>query len=402
MQSIVLSNIPHYHYLASALESSGRLARYITSTAVLEGETAPRFLPSHYRQKYEGRRLVGVPPHKVKRIRLPEVIQRGLPTTHLVSGVRATWANNHLFDLMARKYVMNCDSLHFVSSVGLHSARRAKARGAIIICDVRQEHPRYQERILREESERTGIALEVESKICEPKVLQEFELADYFVVPSSYAKSTFVREGFDEERIFVVPYGVDLKQFHRIDKADDVFRVVYVGRITLRKGIHYLLQAFKELNLPKAELLLIGEIDSPLEPLMNEHKEWFKHIPSVPKIELHRYYSNSSVFVLPSLADSFALVVLEAMACGLPVIISENTGAQEALNENQKDYVVPIRDVEALKQKMLYLYENEDECRELGIASMRRAGEVTWNAYEQRTVEMYNHIEGKVEAKAVE
>lgn len=390
MQSIVLSNIPHYHYLAHALESSGRLARYITSTAVLEGETAPRFLPSHYRQKYEGRRLVGVPPQRVKRIRLPEAIQRGLPTTHIVSGVRATWINNHLFDLIARRFIKDCDVLHFVSSVGLHSARRAKSLGAKIICDVRQEHPHYQARVLAEEAERTGIRLDVESKICEPKVLDEFELADYFIVPSTYAKSTFVAEGFDAEKIFVLPYGVDLTQFRQAEKSDDVFRILYVGRITLRKGVHYLLQAFKELNLPNAELLLIGQLDPPLEPVLKQYQGWFKHLPSVPKIELYRYYSNSSVFVLPSLADSFALVVLEAMACGLPVIISDHTGAQEALSENVNGFITPIRDTGALKNRIGYFYENEEARREMGVAAARQAHAMTWSEYERRANKIYD------------
>lgn len=75
----------------------------------------------------------------------------------------------------------------------------------------------------------------------------------------------------------------------------------------------------------------------------------------VPKLELAGDYNESSVFVLPSLADSYGLVTLEAMACGLPVVVTENSGSKEAVRDGVDGFVVPIRDIKALKEKLLLL-----------------------------------------------
>src|SRR6202022_379212 len=140
------------------------------------------------------------------------------------------------------------------------------------------------------------------------RVLAEFEIADYFFVPSGYACEPFVAEGFPRERIFVVPYGVDLRHFHVTPKEDARFRVLFVGQITIRKGIFDLLAAFAALKITDAELVLIGNIDPSIAHLLRPYQHLFRHLPSVPKTELYRYYSNSSVMVLPSLADAFPLV----------------------------------------------------------------------------------------------
>lgn len=393
-----MSNVPYYHYLARALHNSGHLEKYITSFILLEHEQAPARLPEYLRKKLEGRRLSGVPGYKVKQIRMPELMVQGITKAKLASLDRALWLQNNHFDLMAKRWIEDCDVLHFVSSIGLYSARKAKSAGAAIVCDVPQEHPSFQVRILLEERERFGVRAEIKGRLYEEKVLEEFELADYFFVPSEHAKKTFVDEGFRDEQIFVLHYGTDLDHFRKVVREDSVFRILNVGQITLRKGLQYLLQAVDELKLPDSELLLIGKVDPAMEPILKRYKGMFKHIPSLPKVELSRYYSNSSVFVLPSLADSFALVVLEAMACGVPVIVTENTGSKEVFRDGVDGFVVPIRDVEAIKEKILFLYENRDVCQAMGEAARQRASEVTWDRLERRAVEIYGAIESSIGA----
>ena len=393
-----MANVPYYHYLARALHNSNHLERYITSFILLEHESAPARLPEYMRKKLEGRRLRGVPGYKVKQIRMPELMVQGITKAKLASLDRALWLQNNHFDLMAKRWIEDCDVLHFVSSIGLYSARKAKSAGAAIVCDVPQEHPSFQGRLLFEERERLGVRAEIKGGLYEEKVLEEFELADYFVVPSEHAKKTFIAEGFHDDQIFVLHHGIDLEYFHKIERKDSVFRILYVGQITLRKGLQYLLQAVSELKLPHSELLLIGKVDPAMEPILRRYEGVFEHIPSLPKIELPRYYSNSSVFVLPSLADSFALVVLEAMACGVPVIVTENTGSKEVFREGVDGFVVPIRDVEAIKEKILFLYENRDVCQAMGEAARQRASEVTWDSLERRAVEIYGAIESSIGA----
>ena len=148
MRSILLSNIPHYHHLAEALHAENLLAKYITAFTLLENEKAAGWLPAKLKRKLEGRRLHGLPSSMVQRFRVPETLQKVLPAMHLCGADRGNWINNHLFDHLAKRCFDDCDIFHFVSSIGLYSARKAKRVGARVICDVRQEHPAFQRQIL--------------------------------------------------------------------------------------------------------------------------------------------------------------------------------------------------------------------------------------------------------------
>jgi starch synthase len=146
------------------------------------------------------------------------------------------------------------------------------------------------------------------------------------------------------------------------------------------------------LRLPGARVLLVGDLDPEMRPVLERYRDWFEHRSAVPKMELARYYGESSVFVLPSLSDSFGLVVIEAMACGLPVIVSDATGASETVSDGVEGFVVPVRDVEALKQKILLLYEDAGRRAEMGRAARWKAQQMTWEAYGRRAVGFYERL----------
>lgn len=396
---ILSANISHYQYLARALESAGLLKRYITSISVFEDEHIPGVLPGYWRQKLEGRRLRGVSPAKVQRLWLPEVLQRGLPVLGMVSSERGNWINNHLFDWRATRFVDECRVFHFVSSVGLYSARKAKALGATVVCDVRQGHPSVVKSILRNEAKAFRVECNIPGQSYESRMLRELEIADYVVVPSRATRATFVTAGFPEHRMFVVPYGADLSHFGKRERSDDVFRILYVGQVTLRKGVHYLLQALAGLKLEGSELLVIGHIDPAIRPLIRQWKGTFRHIDSVPKTELAGYYSNSSVLVLPSLEEAFGLVVLEAMACGVPVIVSSEVGAKEVFDDGIEGFVVASRDVAALRERISFLYEDVAARARMSDAAIRCAQGLTWGAYGDRILQLYGAIGDRKKVK---
>jgi len=391
MDVIVLSNIPHYRYLASALHEAGMLRRYVASISIRANGLVPSVLPAHWKRKLEGRRLSGLPDSKVRQIRLAEILQRGLPMTGLISGTRGSWINNYLFDWMALRWIEPCRIFTFINSVGLLSARKASRLGSTIVCDVRQTHPATERAILAEEGERLGLKSPYTAQLLEHKQITEFGLADYLVVPSEFAKQTFVTHGANPDKIFVVPYGVDLTQFRPVAKSPK-FTVLFVGNLCLQKGVLYLLQAFQELKLPGAELLLIGSIDPRFTPLLRPYEGLFRHIPSVPKMNLYEYYGRSSVLVLPSLADSYGLVALEAMACATPLIVSSNTGMASLISQGVEGFVVPARDVETMKERLQWLFENFEATSEMGRAASRLAAHFSWEEYGRRSVSVYKQI----------
>jgi glycosyltransferase involved in cell wall biosynthesis len=136
--------------------------------------------------------------------------------------------------------------------------------------------------------------------------------------------------------------------------------------------------------LKNAELVMIGGSIVDDRDVLRQYSGLFKHISFLHQEELARYYQDADIFVLPSLVDSFAMVVIEAMACGTPVIISENTGAKEIVRDGIDGFVVPVRDIDKLKEKILYFYENRDKVEEMGKNARAQVKQYTWERYRER------------------
>ena len=221
------------------------------------------------------------------------------------------------------------------------------------------------------------------------ETLLEYEVADYIMVPSSFAKRTFIEQGVDEKKVFVNPYGVDLSLFKQVKQDDDVFRVIYCGRLSIQKGSHYLLEAIYGLNLNNFELWHVGGIDIEMAPYIEKFKSKkiiFKG--AQPQDELYKFYSQGNVFILPSIQDGFGMVIFQAMACGLPVILSENTGAYDVITKDgEEGFVIPIRSIGAIQEKVTYLYNNKLACKQMGEKAKKKvAAGYTWDDYGERYI----------------
>lgn len=210
---------------------------------------------------------------------------------------------------------------------------------------------------------------------------EELSLADYIIAPSDYAKQTLLDAGVEDKKVIKIPYGVNLKMFKPKESyRREAFRILYVGAITIRKGLKYLLEAYKKLALKNSELILVGGMDDGKD-LLKQYNGLFKYIPFLEHEELVKHYQDADIFVFPSLLDSFAMVVIEAMACGTPVIVSENTGAKDAVKDGVEGFIIPIMDIERLKEKILFFYENRDKVEEMGKNARKLAEQYTWERY---------------------
>ncbi|MDO8469637.1 MAG: glycosyltransferase family 4 protein [bacterium] len=369
----------HLFNLAQQLLKRGYLSQLITSY--------PKFEVVKY----------GIPRDKTDSIISKEIVQRGWQKIPILR----TYYNPQFliletFDRLAARILKPCDIFVGASSASLKSLIVAKRLGATTIIERGSAHILYQDKILKEEYEKFGVRLEPfqlpHPKIIE-KELNEYEEADYISIPSLFVRRTFLDAGIPEEKLIHIPYGVDLAEFRQTPKTDDVFRVVYAGGMSLQKGVHYLLQAFTELNLPNSELLLVGGFSDEIKPFFDTFKGHYRWIGRVPQRKLASYYSQSSVFVLNSIQDGFGMVIIQAMACGLPIIATTNTGAEDIVRGGQDGFIIPIRDVAGLKEKLLYLYENPEIRGAMGQSAKTRvlAG-FTWDNYGDKMVKEYERI----------
>lgn len=225
------------------------------------------------------------------------------------------------------------------------------------------------------------------------KSTQEFAEADYVFLSSQFAYNTFSTRGFDMNKVRVLPLGYDPTLFGPSNQPlsnSSEFIILFVGRINIFKGIYYLLEAVKQLSLPNTRLILVGPLEESGRVVLSRYTGLFEWKDKVPQQELKKIYNMASLFVLPSIAEGSAMVVYEAMSCGLPVIVSANTGS--IVRHGVDGYITPIRNIEKLKEYIEYLYRNPEERRRLGQAASVYVRNYTWKHYGERLVREYEAL----------
>lgn len=298
---------------------------------------------------------------------------------------------NYLFGKKVYKNLPECKIYHTWMGISPRSVKKAKKNGAILVLEAANSHPLNSRRILNEEFKK----FKREEFILDPekikKDIEYMKMFDYILCPSDFVYNSFLREGFDEKRLKKMPYGVDFDKFDiKKERTDSKFRVIFVGSIQLRKGIQYLLKAWEELNLKNSELLIVGSVWPDGSKIFGNYKRDKTIRLKGFDPNLKELYRKSDVFVFPSLEEGSALVNYEAMASGLPVITTFNSGS---IIRNGKDgFIVPVRDVKTLKEKIKYFYENPKKCIKMGKNAKEHVKRYTWNNYGERLVKEYKRI----------
>ena len=361
----------HALELAEQLDRRGYLERIIT--------TKRWYVHKRFRQ---GRyRVIPAPEYLGTLVRkVPALRRRGY----------YSWLKDNLFDALARKYIPPCDIFHAWGNYALASIPHARKHHAKIVIERGSTHPFFQDSILREELERFGMEVERAHPQIIEKGLKEMELADAVIIPSAFVERTFLDAGFPEEKLHVVPYGFDPSRFAPGEKRDGVFRVLFVGNIGVQKGVHYLLEAWARLRLKNAELVFIGTVEEGIKPLLAKYEGQFTLRGHVPHEKLQAEYAQASMFVLPSLQEGSALVTYEAMACGLPLLVTTNTGSVAI--DGEHGFVVPIRNSDVLAEKLAWMYGHQDESRDMGDRGAVYIRDFTWERYASGVIDVYRSL----------
>lgn len=314
------------------------------------------------------------------------------------------YANALAFDEFTRRRIPECDALIALSGSALKTGRLVQRRGGRFVCDRGSSHQRFQERILREEFRRWGVdepVSDVRDTIREEQIYAE---ADAITVPSTFALRSFVEMGVPEHKVHRIPYGVRLERFQPVQEPPrESFEVVFVGGVGLRKGVPYLLQAFAHLKHPRKRLRIIGAIAREFRPVLAslplEHVEF---LGTVPQTDLPAILSSSHLLVLPSIEDGFGVVLGQAMACGCPVLCSTNTGGPDLYDDGVEGFVVPVRDVAAMTERMEMLAQDtplQQSMRMAALARVRRLG--GWSGYGDQWEALLQQLITPVAAKTV-
>jgi glycosyltransferase involved in cell wall biosynthesis len=269
----------------------------------------------------------------------------------------------------------------------LRSFEAAKASGTLTVLNQMIGHLAVGDRILREEAElhpdwadslHAG-APQAEIEQC----LAEARMADAILSPSDYVTQTLIEVGVAPERIHLQPFGVRVDRFKppEVARDDGIFRLLYVGQISQRKGLKYVLKAVKQIGDRSIELVLVGGLVGEGRGL-KPYEGWYRHVRNVPHHDFFFFFFFFVVLLFPSLHEGSALAIFEGMATGLPVITTLNSGSM--VRDGIEGKIVPIRSVDAIAEAILTLKNDADLRGALGRAARVRALGFTWGHYRDR------------------
>jgi len=221
---------------------------------------------------------------------------------------------------------------------------------------------------------------------------REIQRADLILCPSQYVYDSMLYNGVGAGKCVIVPFGVNTGVFKHRGQLPDHPRFICVGTICLRKGHQYLFRAFEKVraHLPDAELVLVGSFKNDFK---KERRRWdghFTHIPSLQHRELAELLRDCSAFVMPSCEEGFARVIIEAMASGLPIVASHESGASTFVNDGKEGFIVTPQNINLLADRMIQLASDLTLNKRMGEqAFLKGGGKNSWQNYGDRLLDIY-------------
>lgn len=354
-----------------------------------------------YRQQDRKR----IPPELVYNSALCDLINSVFSRFRLASLINPTQFNaykDNLFDwLVSRnsKSLGNIDLFIGWSHYCLKTIPVMRKKGARIIVESGSCHIKSQQRILQQEYDTWGVPFKPIEQSVINKMCAEYEQADTIMTLSSFARASFIAQGMPAEKVITVPCGVNVDYFIKkpiYEKPSKVFRVIFVGLVSIRKGIGYLLQAWNEANIPEknAELIIVGNVQKDAHNLIKNmyHKKNIRFHGSVTREKLRSLYHASHLFVLPSLEEGFGMVLVEAMASGLPVIATPHSAGPDIIQHKIDGLLVPAANIYALANALNWCYSHQDESHAMGQRAQERAQDFSSQKYEKNIIQIYKNL----------
>jgi len=277
---------------------------------------------------------------------------------------------------------------------GTEAFDHAEKIGALKVADCPNSHPRTYQAYWQNECDEwcPGEKIPVPQWMLE-RMKNELDRADVVLCPSLFVRDTMLENGIPAEKCFVNPFGVNIQKFKPRLKVPEKVRYVSVGTICLRKGFHYLFAAFElvKKEIPDAELIVVGAYKVDFRMQRARWEGLFTHIPHLSHDELAELLVTCSAFVFPSVEEGLARVIPEAMAAGLPIIASYESGATTLMRDGVEGIIVPPREPIRIAEAMIRLARDGQKNLMMGRAAYEAgARNNSWFDYGDRLITEYS------------
>lgn len=306
-----------------------------------------------------------------------------------------------IYGWLSRRHIKNADVLHVRSGSGFCGAiEKARKRGIKVVVDHSIAHPMFMDKQLREEYTRNNVVFDL--GMDNPfwtGIIKDCKKGDVVLVNSQFVKDTFVANGFVPEKIKVILLGVredffSLKKDYSI--KDNVLKILFTGSFGFRKGAEYILKALAELDQEgfKYEFTCVGNSMSATELIAKYNVKHINRVNTVPQEKLKTYLATSDIYLFPSLCEGCASSGMEAMAAGMPVIATNESGLP--IEDGVDGIIVRSKNVHDIKNAIKLLASDTHKRETLGIAAANKiATHYTWDRYAQNVFSLYKQLLNK-------
>jgi glycosyltransferase involved in cell wall biosynthesis len=381
----------------AALDRDNRLAKFVTTLGWSNGSPILEALPENVLAEMR-RREYDLPHDKIKTHPGREIVRLlaekfGLRwlTKHETSwaSIDRVWTN---LDAVASEYLqqnherLKIRGVYAYEDCAARSFESARELGLRRVYDLPIAYWETAQRLLRDEAQRypeweptLGGTRDSEEKLA--RKTRELDLAEIVICPSAFVLDSLPEQARLAKRCVVAPFGSpSYVAYESHGTYGRPLRILFAGALSQRKGLADLFAAMKLVKSSNVELVVMGSLILPMQFYRNQFAH-FIYEPPRPHAAVLRLMASCDVLVLPSIVEGRALVQQEAMACGLPLIVTRNAGGEDLIIEGETGFLVPAGSPAALAEKIEWFLENRDKLHGMSAAVRAKAAELSWAVY---------------------
>ncbi|MEY2572750.1 MAG: hypothetical protein QOJ87_963 [Verrucomicrobiota bacterium] len=381
----------------AALDRTDRLAKFLTTLGWSNNSPFLQALPENLRTEMM-RRGYDLPHYKIRTHPGREIVRQlaeklGLSalTKHETgwASIDRVWQG---VDRVAARYLadsrerLKIGGVYAYEDCALHLFETAQDLGLRRIYDLPIAYWETAQRLLRREAERypeweptLGGTRDSDEKLA--RKTRELELAEIVICPSAFVLESLPEQMRAARKCVVAPFGSPPPNMSRESRrTSPTLRFLFAGALSQRKGLADLFAAMKLVRSPDAEFVVMGSAILPMQFYRNQYPG-FVYEPPRSHDAVLRLMASCDVLVLPSIVEGRALVQQEAMACGLPLVVTRNAGGEDLIVEGETGFLVPAGAPEVIAEKIEWFLQNRDKLAGMREAARAKAAKLTWAAY---------------------
>ncbi|MGI4805027.1 MAG: glycosyltransferase family 4 protein [Janthinobacterium lividum] len=391
---------PHVQQTLKAYQENQLLDQFYTTLNYQAGTSFDLFLNKYlpdFRNQLQRRQLQIVDSSETKSINRYELLRIACDKFCSPTMTDLIWEWGELaFDRWVAKQINpKIKWVHCYEHCSLATLQQAKKSGITSFHEQPSQHFSFFETVAKAQlqlypqlrSLETHLLIDQKSERRNQRRAQELGTCDYIICNSTFTKNTLITAQISSEKIITIPLGFPdaIKNIDKRSISKTIF--IYAGNQSLRKGTHLLYQAWINCNFSfdDAELWMIGRNQLPMQT-RNGLGNNVKFIPNLPHPELILLMANADVLVLPTLCDGFGMVITEAMAQGLPVITTQNSGGPDIITAEKDGFLLDAGNVEQLTAKLKWCVAHQNQLKNMGINALEKAKSYPWANFRKQLV----------------